>query len=89
MNIARLLARLKNEASVFVAEERKLSDGTIVYILGTHVSFFPLAPRHIWYALVCEPGKDRIEAEEIEALLRHFWHGEIDIKSWLEPPSLP
>ena len=87
MNIDRFLARLKNEASVFVAEERRLPDGTIVYILETHASFFPLAPAHLWYTYVRDPGQDRIEEEEIETVLRRFWHGEIDITSWLEDPS--
>lgn len=84
MNLDRLLARLKNDASVFVAEERRLTDGTVIYILGTHVRFFPLAPRHIWYALVVEAGQQFIEQEEIEAILRRFWHAEIDIDSWIE-----
>ena len=83
MNISRLLARLKDEASVFVAEERKRADGKIEYILGTHVSFFPHVPKNIWYVLVCDAGQERIEAEEIEAILRRFWHSEIDVDSWL------
>jgi hypothetical protein len=86
MNIDRLLVRLAKEAGVTVAEERRLPDGTIIYILIAHVSFFPHAPRRIWYVLVREPHQDRVEAEEIEALLRRFWHAEIDISSWLEPP---
>jgi hypothetical protein len=86
MNVTALLARLKNEASVFVAEKRDLSDGTVIYILGTHVSFFPHSPQHVWYTLVCEPGQVRVEVEEIEAILRRFWHAEIDVSSWLEPP---
>jgi hypothetical protein len=88
MNFDKLLARLREEAGVTVAEERLLPDGTRVYILVTHVSFFPIAPRHIWYALVRDPGQDRLEEEEVEALLRRFWHGEIDITSWLEPPAV-
>jgi len=86
MNIDRLLAKLRDEANVVVAEERRLPDGTIIYILVARLAFFPLAPRHIWYVLVREPGQDRLEEEEIEALLRRFWHSEIDISSWLEPP---
>jgi hypothetical protein len=85
VNIDRLLARLHKETGVIVAEERRLPDGTIIYILVAHLGFFPLAPRPIWYALVREPAQDRLEAEEIEALLRRFWHAEIDISSWLEP----
>lgn len=83
MRIAQLLARLKSEASVFIAEETKLQDGTVVYILGMHVSFFPLAPRNIWYTLILQPNCDVVEEEEIEALLRRFWHAEIDIRAWI------
>jgi hypothetical protein len=84
MNIDRLLVRLRDEASVVVAEEIKLPDGTTVYILQTHVSFFPHTPKHLWYVLVRKPGQDRVEEEEVEVILRRFWHGEIDITSWLE-----
>lgn len=83
MNIEKLLARLKNEASVVVGEKRE-RDGTITYILESHVSFFPMGPRHLWYALVVEPGQQRVEQEEINAILRHFWHGEIDSDNWCE-----
>ena len=86
MNVVTLLARLKNEASVFLAEKRDLSDGTVIYILGCHVSFYPHTPQRIWYALVCDPGQVYVETEEIEAILRHFWHAEIDIDSWVGPP---
>ncbi len=89
MNIDRLLARLKTEASVVVEEARHLQDGTIVYILVSNLSFFPLAPRKVWYVLIRKPNQDRLEEEEILALLRRFWHAEIDISSWLDPPSPP
>lgn len=87
MNVTDLLARLKNEASVFVAEKRDLSDGTVIYILGTHVTFYPHTPQHLWYTLVCEPGQQRVEAEEVEAILRRFWHAEIDTDGWFESPD--
>ena len=87
MSVAALLARLKNQASVFVAEERKLVDGTIVYILGTHVSFYPLKPRHLWYTLIIEPGQSLVDPDEIEAILRRFWHAEIDVGEWIKNPE--
>jgi hypothetical protein len=83
MQIAQLLARLRNEASVFVAEERRLQDGTVVYILGAHVAFFPLAPRNVWCTLIQQPGFDFVEEEEVESILRRFWHGEIDVQTWI------
>jgi hypothetical protein len=87
MNVATLLARLKSDAGIFVAEKRDLSDGTVIYILSCHISFYPHTPQRIWYTLVCDPGQTYVEVEEIEAMLRHFWHAEIDLDSWLEPPQ--
>jgi hypothetical protein len=84
MRITRLLARLRDEASVFIAEERKLPDRTVVYILGAHLAFYPMAPRNVWYALVSNPELDFIEEEEVEAILRRFWHSEIDVRKWIE-----
>ena len=84
MNIDALLARLKNEASVILAEKRELTDGTTIYILETTISFFPNGQRHIWYTLVLDAGQRDVDSEEIEAILRRFWHAEIDIKAWLK-----
>ena len=89
MRITRLLTRLRDEASVFIAEERKLPDGTVVYILGAHLAFYPMAPRNVWYALVSHPEFDFIEEEEVEALLRRFWHSEIDVRKWIEQDHDP
>jgi hypothetical protein len=88
MSVEGLLARLLHEASVFVAEKRSLHDGTVEYILGTHVSFYPQRPRHLWYVLVILPGQTLVDEAEIEAILRRFWHAEIDVSTWVvEAPS--
>jgi hypothetical protein len=87
MNISSLLARLKSEASIVISEERKFPDGTVVYILESPVTFFPQAPRHLWYNLVMSPAQTHVDEAEIEAILRHFWHAEIDISTWLESPD--
>jgi hypothetical protein len=86
MSISSLLARLKNDASIVVSEERKLPDGTVIYILEAPVTFYPHAPHHLWYNLVVANGQTRVEKEEIEAILRHFWHAEIDIDTWVDDP---
>jgi hypothetical protein len=88
MNISSLLAKLKSEASIVLSEKREFpEEGIIVYILESPVTFFPQASRHLWYNLVVASGQVDVEEEEIEAILRHFWHAEIDVDSWLAEES--
>jgi hypothetical protein len=77
MNINELLARLK-KLKVDVDEERKLADGRRILILTSLLDFFPLAPHRRWYSLVMEAEQEEVPEEEAEAILRHFWHAEIE-----------
>jgi hypothetical protein len=72
-----LLDKLK-EAEIEVKETRKLSDGTEVKILVGTLPKFPTGERPTWYPLVLLPGQSDIDRREVEALLRHFWHFELD-----------
>jgi hypothetical protein len=77
MNLEELLARLKG-IDVTVAEDRRFPDGRRILILTSFLHFFPLAPHHRWYPLVLNSGQDWVDQSEVEALLRHFWHAELD-----------
>jgi hypothetical protein len=77
MNLEELLARLKG-IDVKLDEDRRLSDGTRILILTCLLGFFPLAPHHRWYTLVISPNQQDVPQYEVEAILRHFWHGELD-----------
>lgn len=87
MHVKGLLSRLEKEANVTVAQERRYPDGSRELILESHLAFFPRVSEHVWYVLALEPNQDFVEEEEIEAILRRFWHSEIDISSWLENPA--
>ena len=77
MNLEELLARLKG-IDVNLEEERRLADGTRILILTSFLSFFPLMPHHRWYTLVVSSEQQEVAEVEVEAILRHFWHGELD-----------
>lgn len=78
MDLTKLLERLK-ERGISVAEERKLPDGTVIYLLRATLPPFPFGHQEVWYSLVIEPNQITVEREEIDALLRHLWHGAMDI----------
>lgn len=72
-----LLDKLK-EAEITVAETRKLSDGTEVHILVGTLPVIPTGSRPTWYPLVLSKGQCDVDRREVESLLRHFWHFELD-----------
>jgi hypothetical protein len=78
MKIDELLARLE-KLKVKIAERRMLEDGRSIIILTSFLSFFPLKPHHRFYPLVLEKNQTEVDDAEVEAILRHFWHAEIDL----------
>jgi hypothetical protein len=77
--ISALLASLRKQAKVKIAETRQLEDGTEVKILEGKLPLFPHGERPTWYPLVTLPGQDTIDMREAEAILRHFWNAQIQL----------
>jgi hypothetical protein len=77
--ISALLASLQKQAKVKVAETRQLENGTEVKILVGTLPVFPHGERPTWYPLVILPGQESIDMREVEAILRHFWNGQINL----------
>lgn len=79
MKLSDLLSKLKNQAGVSEAERRHFADGHTVIILTGRLPAPPFTDRaHVWHALVLDPGQDDVSRDEVEAILRRFWHGELD-----------
>ena|ERR1700686_2804608 len=76
ISVTELLANLQKQAKVKVAETRQLEDGTEVKILVGSLPF-PNVIRPTWYPLVLRPGQDTVDMREVEAILHHFWNGQL------------
>jgi len=77
MNIDRLLKRLR-KINVFVAEQRSWPDGKRLYVLVSKLPQMPFGDENAYYTLVLEPGEDSVDREEIDTMLRRFWHGSVN-----------
>lgn len=86
MPVNRLLAKLA-KIRVNVAETRTLPDGRTIYVLVAELPAFPFGrQQRVWYPLIIEPQQTDVPREEVEAILRHLWHAEMDFFSD-EPPG--
>jgi hypothetical protein len=73
-----LLSRLEKHA-IIKAEDKQLPDGTRIIMFFTHLPPFPFGKRkNAWYPLVLSPSQNKVAEPEVEALLRHVWHAELD-----------
>jgi hypothetical protein len=79
IQISALLASLQKQAKVKVAETRTLENGTQVKILVGTLPIFPHGERPTWYPLVILRDQETIDMREVEAILRHFWNGQISL----------
>jgi hypothetical protein len=77
MNLDELLSRLKKHA-IIIAEDKKLPDGTRIINFVTHLPLFPFGRQNTWYPLVLSPNQTEVAKPEVDALLRHVWHAELD-----------
>ena len=77
MKLKELLKKLAEHEEIGM-EERRLKDGTVVYIFFAALPF-PKAHEHVWYPIVVKPGQEDIDTAEIEAMLRHLWMFQLDI----------
>jgi hypothetical protein len=78
MKLDQLLSRLEKH-KITLAEDKHLPDGTRVLTFVTHLPTYPFGEgRHTWYSLPLSPGQQEVSKKEVDALLRHLWHGELD-----------
>ena len=78
IEVSALLASLKKEAKVEPTETRTLHDGTRILILVGRLPSLPLGGRVTWYPLVLRKDEETVDRREVEAILRHFWHLELN-----------
>jgi hypothetical protein len=78
MKIEKLLRWLARHG-IEVSENRLQHDGSRVIIFVTQLPDFPHGGRHAWYVLALEKGQTEVSESEISTLLRHCWHGELEI----------
>jgi len=76
MNLDQLVAWL-NSHGISVAERVKTPKGEVLIFTGKRP--LPWDGRPQWYALPIKTGQSTVNVREIEALLRHFAHGELQI----------
>ena len=80
MKLSDLLSKLE-QIDVQLAERRVLHNGRTVYILTARLPALPfgVGDRAVaWYPLIVDAGQNVVPREEVEALLRHLWHAEVD-----------
>ena len=78
LEIGKLLRWLKKH-NIELVEDRLQADGSRVLMFSTELPGLPFGDRHVWCPLVIKPGQFDVSHAEIEALLRHCWHGELEI----------
>jgi hypothetical protein len=79
MLIAKLIPWL-NKHKINLVEDTLQPDNSRVLIFTTDLPKFPFGEdRHVWATLVVDPGQESVSESEVEALLRHCWHGELEI----------
>ncbi len=83
MNIEKLIHWLSSR-HIEVLEDRTRADGSRIITFTTALPYGELDGRHVWYPIVLFKDQTEVSCSEIEALLRHLWHGELEI-----PDDLP
>lgn len=79
MLIAKLKSWLKKH-KIEVIEETLLPGTCRVLVFSTDLPAFPFGEgRHVWCTIVLDPGQETVSDSEIETILRHCWHGELEI----------
>src|SRR5438309_4891607 len=76
MNLNQLLAWLKSH-QITVVEKVKTSGGEVYVFVAKRP--LPWDGRPQWFGLAVRDGQTIVAMREIEALLRHFSHGELEI----------
>lgn len=79
MLIAKLIPWLKKH-KIEVVEETLLPDSCRALIFSSELPRFPSGGhRHVWATIILDPGQDSVSESEVESILRHCWHGDLEI----------
>ena len=79
MLIAKLIPWLKKHG-IEVVEERLQPDSSRALIFSTNLPPIPFGEgRHVWAVLVVDGSQTEVSESEVESVLRHCWHGELEI----------
>jgi hypothetical protein len=78
MRLDKLISWLSKH-NIKVVEDTLQADGSRILQFSTELPRFPFGDRHVWATLVIDPGQERVSESEIETLLNHCWHGELEI----------
>jgi hypothetical protein len=84
MNVEKLIHWLSSH-HIEVLEDRTLADGSRIITFTAALPLGQLDGRHVWYPIVLSKDQTEVSRAEIEALLRHLWHGELEIPDDLPP----
>lgn len=79
MLITKLIPWLKKHG-IEVVEERLQPDSSKALIFSTNLPAFPHGEaRHVWAVLVVDDNQTEVSDSEVESILRHCWHEELEI----------
>ena len=78
MNIEKLIHWL-NAHHIEILEDRNHADGSRVITFTAPLPGPETSGRHVWYPIVLSNDQTEVSRSEIEALLRHLWHLELEI----------
>jgi hypothetical protein len=79
MKLSELLKRLEKHSVISITEERIMSSGKRVLTFSASFPFPKVGGA--WYSMVVNAEDEEIADDKIEALLRHLWMFQVDIKS--------
>ena len=80
MKLALLLEKLKKEGVALQLQTFDHQSRATTYMLTGTLPTFPHGARPVWYPLIVPDGKDEVPVHEVRAVLRHFWHSELEEK---------
>lgn len=78
MKLSALLKQLENHSVISITEDRIIPSGKRVLTFSASFPFPKVGGA--WYSMVISAEDEEIPNEKIEALLRHLWMFQVDIK---------
>lgn len=74
-----LLSRLQKEKNISINDRADGDGKRCITVVRHNLPSPPYTERKSsWYTLIILPGQIHVDRHEVEALLRHVWHSEID-----------
>jgi hypothetical protein len=86
MNIEKLIHWLESH-HIEPIEDRKFPDGRRAITFYGKLPFPIHERQHAWYTLVLDQDETEVDTAIIEAILRRFWHLELEIPKDDDQPS--